>query len=162
MYQIMQTKCRYYRITGFTSFGKAFEPYGLMQKPVSFNDSVLIMATMKKILIVDDEADICYFLSRNLSKRGFITTTSYTLAEAEKQLSSIMPDILLLDNHLPDGRGIDFVSKINSKYPDLKIIMITAHDSSEDRSKAYGNGIQYFLSKPFSITTINQVIDLVA
>jgi DNA-binding response OmpR family regulator len=133
-----------------------------MLQPVSRNNSAIIMASMKKILIVDDEEDICYFLSRNLSKRGFITTTSYTLEEAEKQLALIMPDILLLDNHLPDGRGIDFVSKINSKYPDLKIIMITAHDSPEDRAKAYRNGIQYFLSKPFSITTINQVIDLVA
>ncbi len=120
------------------------------------------MASMKKILIVDDEEDICYFLSRNLSKRGFITTTSYSLAEAEKQLAITRPDILLLDNHLPDGRGIDFVSKINYKYPDLKIIMITAHDTPEDRSKAYSNGIKYFLSKPFSIATINQVVDLVA
>jgi DNA-binding response OmpR family regulator len=120
------------------------------------------MALMKKILIVDDEEDICYFLSRNFSKRGFITTTSYTLAEAERQLALTMPDILLLDNHLPDGRGIDFVGKINSTYPNLKIIMITAHDSPEDRTKAFRNGIQCFLSKPFSITTINQVIDQVA
>ena len=119
------------------------------------------MSTLKKILIVDDEEDICYFLSRNLSKRGFMTTISYTLAEAEKQLDITKPDILLLDNHLPDGRGIDFVNKINYKYPDLKIIMITAHDSPEDRSKAYSNGIKYFLSKPFSIATINQVVDLV-
>lgn len=116
---------------------------------------------MKKILIVDDEEDICYFLGRNLSKRGFATTSSYTLAEAEKQLKITQPDILLLDNHLPDGRGIDFAKKINAQYPDLKIIMITAHDSPEDRSKAYSNGIQYFLSKPFSIATINQVVDLV-
>lgn len=120
------------------------------------------MASMKKILIVDDEEDICYFLSRNLSKRGFMTTTSYSLEEAQKQLAIIRPDILLLDNHLPDGRGIDFVNKISYKYPDLKIIMITAHDSPDDRSKAYNNGIKYFLSKPFSIATINQVIDLVA
>ncbi len=116
---------------------------------------------MKKILIVDDEEDICYFLSRSLSKRGFLTTTSYSLAEAEKQLAIATPDILLLDNHLPDGKGIDFVGKINSKYPDLKTIMITAHDSPEDRSMAYKNGIQFFLSKPFSIATINQVVDLV-
>lgn len=133
-----------------------------MLYPVSVNNSATILASMKKILIVDDEEDICYFLSRNLSKRGFLTTSSYSLAEAEKQLELTMPDILLLDNHLPDGRGIDFVSKINSKYPNLKIIMITAHDSPEDRAKAYKNGIQYFLSKPFSITTINQVVDLVA
>jgi two-component system, OmpR family, response regulator len=133
-----------------------------MINPLSLNNSAAIMALMKKILIVDDEEDICYFLSRNLSKRGFITTTSYSLAEAEKQLDITNPDILLLDNHLPDGRGIDFVKKINHKYPDLKIIMITAHDSPEDRTKAYSNGIKYFLSKPFSIATINQVVDLVA
>lgn len=133
-----------------------------MSNVVPVNNSEEIMASMKKILIVDDEEDICYFISRNLSKRGFITTSSHSLADAQKQLEDIRPDILLLDNHLPDGRGIDFVGKINYKYPDLKIIMITAHDGPEDRSKAYSNGIKYFLSKPFSIATINQVIDLVA
>jgi two-component system, OmpR family, response regulator len=127
------------------------------------DNSIKVMSTVKKILIVDDEADICYFLSRNLSKRGFSTAFSYTLADAEKQLDSIKPDILLLDNHLPDGRGIDFVNRVISyNYPDLKIIMITAHDSPEDRSSAYKSGINFFLSKPFSLATINQVIDLVA
>ncbi len=133
-----------------------------MSEIPTVNNSEEIMASMKKILIVDDEEDICYFLSRNLSKRGFLTSSSYSLADAQKQLASIRPDILLLDNHLPDGRGIDFVGKIIYKYPDLKIIMITAHDTAEDRSKAYGNGIKYFLSKPFSIATINQVVNLVA
>lgn len=116
---------------------------------------------MKKVLIVDDEEDICYFLSRNLSQRGFMTTSSYSLSEAEKYLATSLPDILLLDNHLPDGRGIDFAKRIHSLYPDLKIIMITAHDSPEDRSTAYHHGIHYFLSKPFSIATINQVVDQV-
>jgi two-component system, OmpR family, response regulator len=132
-----------------------------MKNPVYLYNAVSNLSVMKKILIVDDEEDICYFLGYNLSKRGFMTTTSYSLGEAEKQMKTSQPDILLLDNHLPDGRGIDFAKKINSQYPDLKIIMITAHDSPEDRSKAYSNGIQYFLSKPFSIATINQVVDLV-
>ena len=132
-----------------------------MVKTLEMINSKQIDATMKKILIVDDEEDICYFLSRNLSKRGFQTTISNSLAEAQKQLDLIRPDIVLLDNHLPDGRGIDFVKKINYRYPDLKIIMITAHDSPEDRSKAYSNGIKYFLSKPFSIAMLNQAVDLV-
>lgn len=119
------------------------------------------MSAIIKILIVDDETDICYSLSRTLSKRGFITAFSHTLADAEAQLKTNQPNILLLDNHLPDGRGIDFASKISHKYPDLKIIMITAHDSPEDRSKAYSNGIDFFLSKPFTITQINHVVDLV-
>ncbi|MEQ1675281.1 MAG: response regulator [Chitinophagaceae bacterium] len=133
-----------------------------MTNPVSVTNTPTIMSIAKKILIVDDEEDICYFLSRNLTKRGFATTSSYTLAEAERQLESLRPDIMLLDNHLPDGRGLDFIKKFNHKYPDLKIIMITAHDSPEDRSSAYSSGINFFLSKPFSLATINQVIDLVA
>jgi DNA-binding response OmpR family regulator len=140
--------------------GKAFVTHENMSSPVPPINSATIIAVMKKILIVDDEADICYFLSRSLSKRGFLTTTSNSLVEAEKQLEDSTPDILLLDNHLPDGKGIDFVGKINHKYPGLKIIMITAYDSPKDRLKAHVNGIRYFLSKPFSIATVNQVIDL--
>ena len=118
------------------------------------------MSAVIKILIVDDEPDICYFLSRNLTKRGFNTTISHSLGEAEKQLQMTKPDILLLDNHLPDGKGIYLLPRIHSRYPDMKTIMITAHDSPQDRLKAYGNGIDYFLSKPFTITEVNQVVDL--
>jgi DNA-binding response OmpR family regulator len=119
------------------------------------------MAEKIKILIVDDEPDICYFLSRNLSKRGFLTSYSNTLLDASKQLGVFHPDILLLDNHLPDGKGIDFISDVKYLYAGLKIIMITAQDSPEDRSKAYSQGIHFFLSKPFNIVTMNQVLDLV-
>lgn len=119
------------------------------------------MSAILKILIVDDEPDICYSLSRTLSKRGFITATSHALAEAEQQIKISTPNILLLDNHLPDGRGIDFAKKISLRYPDLKIIMITAHDSPEDRFKAFSNGIDFFLSKPFTINQVNHAVDLV-
>ena len=119
------------------------------------------MSSPKKILIVDDEQDICYFLTTNLAKRGFITSYSNTLSDAEKKLEEDTPAILLLDNHLPDGRGIDFVPKLTTRFPDLKIIMITAHDSPQDRARAYNNGINFFLSKPFTIAAINQVVDLV-
>lgn len=132
-----------------------------MVNSLTVNNLNEIASSVIKILIVDDEEDICYFLCHNLSKRGFITTFSHSLAEAEKQLKISKPDILLLDNHLPDGKGIDFVDKINHKYPDLKIIMITAYNSPEDISKAYSNGISFFLAKPFTIATINQVVDLV-
>jgi two-component system, OmpR family, response regulator len=125
------------------------------------NNSDEIMSAIIKILIVDDEPDICYSLSRTLSKRGFSTSFSHSLTDAEAQLKISKPNILLLDNHLPDGFGVDFAKKISLRYPDLKIIMITAHDSPEDRFKAFSNGINFFLSKPFTITQINHVVDLV-
>jgi DNA-binding response OmpR family regulator len=114
-----------------------------------------------KILIVDDEQDICYFLTTNLSRRGFVTSFSNTLTDAEKKIKEDPPSILLLDNHLPDGRGVDFVTRITPLFPNLKIVMITAHDTPQDRAKAYANGINFFLSKPFTIAAINQVVDLV-
>jgi DNA-binding response OmpR family regulator len=113
-----------------------------------------------KILIVDDEEDICYFLSGNLTKRGFSTAYSLSLAEAEKQLETNPPSLLLLDNHLPDGKGVDFLVKIKARFPELKTIMITAHDSPDDRLKAYRNGTNFFLSKPFTLSEVNQVVDL--
>ncbi len=118
------------------------------------------MTSHVKILIVDDEVDICYFLSRNLAKREFNVSYVHTLGDAETQLQQEKPAIVLLDNHLPDGFGINYVTKIKSKYPDVKIIMITAHDSPQDRSKAYSNGIDFFLSKPFTITEVNKIIDV--
>jgi two-component system, OmpR family, response regulator len=114
-----------------------------------------------KILIVDDEPDICYFLSVNLSKRGFITSSANSISGAEKEIHEQHPQIVLLDNHLPDGRGIDFLQKVSIEYPEMKVIMITAHDTPQDRSKAYTNGSSFFLSKPFTIAAINQVVDLV-
>src|SRR5688572_13118799 len=114
-----------------------------------------------KILIVEDEADICFFLTRNLSKRGFSTSYKHTIGQAEGELKTLNPNILLLDNHLPDGKGVEFVNRISSEYPAMKIIMITAHDSQQDRAMAYDNGVDFFLSKPFTLNEINEIVDLV-
>ena len=126
-----------------------------------FNELSRKMLSEKKILIVDDEPDICFILNGNFSKRGFRTSFTQTLAEAEIQLEANTPSVLLLDNHLPDGKGIDVVNKIKSQYPHLKIIMITAHDSPQDRLKAFSNGIDFFISKPFTISGINQAVDFI-
>ncbi len=119
------------------------------------------MTPAPKILIVDDEPDICYFLKENFSRRGFSTAFAYSITEAEKQLAIDTPAILLLDNHLPDGKGVDFLITLKPKYPDMKVIMITAHDSPQDRMKAYDNNIDFFLSKPFTLTGVNHAVDII-
>jgi DNA-binding response OmpR family regulator len=114
---------------------------------------------MEKILIVDDEVDICYFLSRNLNRKSFDASYVNTLREARETMSEKNPTILLLDNHLPDGLGMDFALEIKKDYPGLKIIMITAHDTPTDRSNAEKNGIDFFLSKPFLMTEVFKAIE---
>lgn len=113
----------------------------------------------EKILIVDDETDTCYFLSRNLSKRNFSISCVHTLGDASAAIHNEHPALILLDNKLPDGWGIDRIRSIKEKYPDIKIIMITAHDTPIEREKALNNGADYFLAKPFSIIEMNKAID---
>ena len=105
----------------------------------------------RKALIVDDETDICYLLSNILKQRNIQTVFAGSLAEAERRLQS--PDFfyyVFLDNHLPDGLGINQIKRWKEKFPFIHVIMITAHDSYEERKKASKDGADHFISKPFS------------
>ena len=117
----------------------------------SLETKELIDPERKKALIVDDETDICYLLSNILKQRNIQTTFAGSLAEADKMLQS--PNYfyyVFLDNHLPDGLGIDQIKRWKEKFPFIHVIMITAHDSYEERKKATRDGADYFISKPFS------------
>jgi len=116
---------------------------------------------MENVLIVDDEVDICYFLKRNLDRKDYTTSFVNTLKEAIKLMERERPSVVLLDNHLPDGLGLDFAELVKKNYPDIKIVMITAHDTPIDRLSADKNGVDYFLSKPFMMTEVYRAIDTV-
>ena len=115
--------------------------------------------TILKALIIDDETDICYLLSRLLKIKNLDTAFVNSLSEADKALKSEHPEIIFLDNHLPDGLGINYIPYIKKNYPHSKIIMITAHDSGDDRAKALANGADYFIGKPFTSEIIYNTVD---
>ena len=112
-----------------------------------------------KVLIVDDELDICYLLSGMLKQRNFKTGFVNTLSDAVIALQNDTPSILFLDNHLPDGFGLDFIPYIKKNYPEVKVIMITAHDGAVERRKAYEGGVDLFVPKPLNRKMINDAID---
>jgi DNA-binding NtrC family response regulator len=111
----------------------------------------LIDPERKKALIVDDETDICYLLSNILKQKNIQTVFAGSLAEADRVLqSSGHFYYVFLDNHLPDGLGINQIKRWKEKFPSTHLIMITAHDSYEERRKASNDGADDFISKPFS------------
>ena len=114
-----------------------------------------------KALIIDDEVDICFLLSGLLKHKNFEADYVTSLSEAKKflQKDTTAPPVIFLDNHLPDGLGVDYISQIKKVYPSVKIIMITAHDTSADRQKAFENGADYFIGKPFTRDMIFQTIE---
>ena len=112
-----------------------------------------------EVLIIDDEADICYLLGSLLKNRQVDSKFANTLRDAANILESTDPEIIFLDNHLPDGLGLNFVGYIKRFHPLTKIIMITAHDTVADKQKAYKEGVDYFIGKPFSKESINNVME---
>jgi len=113
-----------------------------------------------EVLIIEDEEDICYLLSGILKKKNLHTLCVTSLFDAKKVLSEQNPDILFIDNHLPDGFGVDFISVIKQDHPFTKIIMITAHNTSDDRARALKQGADYFIGKPFTSETITTTVDI--
>jgi two-component system, OmpR family, response regulator len=111
-----------------------------------------------KVLIVDDELDICYLLSGILKQKNFKTGFVNSLSDAEIALKNDTPALLFLDNRLPDGFGLDFIPYVKKNYPHMKIVMISAHDSSSDRKRAYDGGADLFIGKPLNRDQINDAI----
>lgn len=112
-----------------------------------------------QVLIIDDETDICYLLGTLLKRRQIQSKYVNSLKEAVNLLETTEPEIIFLDNHLPDGLGVNFIGYIKRFHPVAKIIMITAHDTVADVQKAYKEGVDYFIGKPFSKESINNIME---
>lgn len=121
--------------------------------------STYINNDILKVLIIDDEADICYLLSTLLKQKNLEASYVNTLTDAAVALKNTTPEIIFLDNHLPDGLGMDFIEYIKNHYPEIKIVMITAHDTAADRQKALKEGADYFISKPFTRDMIYKTVE---
>jgi DNA-binding response OmpR family regulator len=70
-----------------------------------------------RTLIVDDEMDICHLLTTILRRKNMEASFVNSLSEARSALKEGHPDILFLDNYLPDGLGIDFIHYVRSNIP---------------------------------------------
>jgi two-component system, OmpR family, response regulator len=112
-----------------------------------------------KALIVDDEIDVCYLLSSILKYKNLHASYVNSIGEAKRVLKEERPSIIFLDNHLPDGFGINFIDEIKKLNPHVKIVMITAHDTNNDKDRAYKQGVDQFIGKPFTRQTILKTID---
>ena len=109
---------------------------------------------MAKILIVDDAADLAYFLLTLLEKKGYDVKTVPSFHKLKKELGSFTPDIILLDVMLygENGRNICKIIRANIQYIQTPIILLSA---SPEWLRDYKEcGADDFLEKPFNIDTL--------
>ena len=115
------------------------------------------MAT-KRILIVDDEPNIGLSLQMILEGEGYAVVICRTAAEFRSRLTTIRPDVCLLDVRLPDGNGIDLLRLLRDKDDQIPIIMISGHGTIANAVEAIRAGAFDFLEKPLSRDKVLVVI----
>ena len=112
----------------------------------------------KKLLIVEDEGDMCLLLNIILNDTDLELNRVQSLLAADEYLQREQPEIIILDNKLPDGYGIDFIMYIKKKFPSIKIIMISGFDAAA-KDVALENGADIYLEKPFSKDQLFKAIE---
>ncbi|WP_192349695.1 response regulator [Algoriphagus sp. Y33] len=112
----------------------------------------------KLILVIDDEPEIRTLLTRFLARKGFSVEAAGTLEEGRRLFDQLNPELIFLDVNLPDGSGLDELRYINSGKFQYKVIMMSAFDHSEVKLEAIQYGALDFLSKPFNIARLDQVV----
>jgi DNA-binding response OmpR family regulator len=110
---------------------------------------------VKKVLIIDDEIDLCILLKNYLTRRHFAVETSHRLADGIKQAISFSPDIIFLDNNLPDSQGWTKAEWLLNELPNAEIYLISAYKSTpalpvDPRLK--------IIEKPLSLKTIEKLL----
>ena len=113
--------------------------------------------TAKKVLVIEDEGEIGLLLNIILNEKDFELDYVKDLSSADEYLQKEQPSVIILDNKLPDGFGVDFISYIKKKYSAIKIIMISGFASAKD--VALENGADMFFEKPFSKDELYNSID---
>ena len=104
-----------------------------------------------KLLIVDDEVEICDFLKSFFEERNYDVTTATSGEEALKAVESFKPQVLLLDIKMPGMNGVQVLQAVKTKFPKLKVIMVTALETRDKIEECLRLGADNYITKPLSL-----------
>ena len=104
------------------------------------------------ILLVEDESLFANAVSKRLAKAGYPCRIAGTLAEAQRQVSGGLIELILLDMRLPDGSGLDFLARLReSEAADLPVVVLTAYGELQDAVAAMKLKALDYLKKPIDL-----------
>lgn len=116
---------------------------------------------MKRVLVVDDEADMLWMLQRNLNKD--MEGVEILAAESGEEALSILSDkdinLVISDINMPGMNGLDLLVEINNRYPETGVIIMTAYPSNTYENQAMMSGSLRFIEKPFDIKEVRKIVE---
>ena len=111
-----------------------------------------------KILIIDDETDLGDMMNILLNNSDIEISRALTLKQGKTLWEEEFPHIVLLDNNLPDGLGLEMAEVNNHLLANCKVIMVTADEKTRMKKRAMDAGIRYFIQKPFNLKVIRELV----
>ncbi len=124
-------------------------------------DEITLVETKKKtILVIDDQSDMGWIMSRIFHERGHKMIVSRSGKEGLKKFKDRKDfDLVFLDIKLPDLNGFEVLEQIKKTSPGTKVIIISAFGSPEARQEALVRGASAFLDKPIQIDEMTRLAD---
>lgn len=113
------------------------------------------MATKRKVLIVDDEEDACLLLKQYFAKKNYEVFCAYTLKEGLQKIRAVKPDLVFLDNNLPDGLGWEASACLMQENPKLEIHLISAYNNTLMDFNKMSRGLMIW-QKPISFKKLDE------
>lgn len=113
---------------------------------------------MHRILVVDDEKNIRLTVKRCLEAPDLVIEDAINGEEALQKLSVESYKLLLLDLKLPGIDGMEILRIVRNLYPEMKVIIISAHGSIQTAVEAMKEGAVDFLEKPFAPSDLRQIV----
>jgi len=111
------------------------------------------MSLAKKILIIDDEADLCLLLKQYFLRKQYNVLVSNTLNEGTRMLHDEHPDVVFLDNNLPDGLGWSVAPIVAEQFPGTYIVLVSAFHPEVPAMPAHSRYI--VIEKPLSFAELD-------
>ena len=103
-----------------------------------------------KILIIEDDRKLSDALVSGIDTAGYEVHSARTAEEGFFLVHSLQPDLLLLDLTLPHRNGLDILRQIRREGVDVRVLILTSHNTAEDRVEGLESGADDYLGKPFS------------
>ncbi len=112
-----------------------------------------------KVLLVDDEEEFVQTLAERVRMRELGSEIALNGKEALAKLGEKLPDVMILDFHLPGIDGLTVLEQVKKTYPDVQVVMLTAHGTPEMEKKARDLGAFDYLQKPVGIDKLTKTIE---
>jgi len=115
--------------------------------------------TKPRVLIVDDEAELCQMLAICLDKTRFSINFAENTAVAYKLMEEEPYDVIVTDVMMPGEDGIVFLGRVHETWPEIPVIIVTGYADLQMAIDAVKNGAFDFIHKPFDFSHMRKIVE---